>query len=75
MEYISLSTLKKKITEGLVSSSKPSVIFKFDTLNFDNKYFEKRVVYDYAISNRRQSETEIQIVLYIAYELFNTYKY
>lgn len=42
MEYISLSTLKKKITEGLEEDTKPSVIFKFDTLNFDNKYFEKK---------------------------------
>lgn len=30
----------EKITEGLKET--PSNIFKFDTLNFDNKYFEKK---------------------------------
>lgn len=42
----------RKITEGLEEAI--SHIFKFDTLNFDNKYIlKKRAGYDLAKSNRR----------------------
>ena len=53
----------------------PSSIFKFDTLNFDNRYFEKReliMILQNLIEDK--SETEVRLVLNIANAIFNTYK-
>ncbi|MGE7998914.1 helix-turn-helix domain-containing protein [Lysinibacillus sp. NPDC093190] len=69
---ITIQTLEK-ITEGLEEA--PSSIFKFDTLNFDNKYFEKKelvMILQNLIENR--SESEVRLVLNIANEIFNTYE-
>ncbi|MFJ5788997.1 helix-turn-helix domain-containing protein [Lysinibacillus sp. NPDC093197] len=69
---ITIQTLEK-ITEGLEEA--PSSIFKFDTLNFDNRYFEKKeliMILQNLIEDK--SETEVRLVLNIANEIFNTYK-
>lgn len=69
---ITIQTLEK-ITEGLEEA--PSSIFKFDTLNFDNKYFEQKelvMILQNLIEDR--SEAEVRLVLNIANEIFNTYK-
>ncbi|WKT74956.1 helix-turn-helix domain-containing protein [Lysinibacillus fusiformis] len=69
---ITIQTLEK-ITEGLEEA--PSSIFKFDTLNFDNKYFEKKelvIILQNLVENR--SESEVRLVLNIANEIFNTYE-
>lgn len=69
---ITIQTLEK-ITEGLEET--PSSIFKFDTLNFDNKFFEKKeliMVLQDVIENR--SEAEVRLVLNIAKEIFKTYE-
>ncbi|EFI70691.1 MerR family transcriptional regulator [Lysinibacillus fusiformis ZC1] len=63
----------EKITEGLEVA--PSSIFKFETLNFDNKYFEKKeliMILQNLIENK--SEAEVLLVLNIANEIFNTYQ-
>ncbi|MEQ6353200.1 helix-turn-helix transcriptional regulator [Lysinibacillus sp. M3] len=68
---ITIQTLEK-ITEGLEEA--PSSIFKFDTLNFDNKYFEKKelnMILQNLIEDR--SETEVRLILNIATEIFNSY--
>ena len=69
---ITIQTLEK-ITEGLEEA--PSSIFKFDTLNYDNKYFEKKeliMILQNLIEDK--SETEVRLVLNIANEIFNTYR-
>ncbi len=69
---ITIQTLEK-ITEGLEET--PSSIFKFDTLNFDNKYFEKKeliMILQNLIEDK--SGNEVRLVLNIANEIFNTYK-
>jgi len=69
---ITIQTLEK-ITEGLEEA--PSSIFKFDTLNFDNKYFEKKelgMILQNLIEDR--SEAEVRLVLNIANQIFNTYE-
>ncbi|MEY9978443.1 helix-turn-helix domain-containing protein [Lysinibacillus sp. RC79] len=69
---ITIQTLEK-ITEGLEEA--PSSIFKFDTLSFDNKYFEKKeliMILQNLIEDR--SEAEVRLVLNIANEIFNTYE-
>ncbi|UED82490.1 helix-turn-helix transcriptional regulator [Lysinibacillus sp. CD3-6] len=69
---ITIQTLEK-ITEGLEEA--PSSIFKFDTLNFDNKYFEKKelvIILQNLIEDR--NESEIRLILNIANEVFNTYE-
>ncbi|WP_333719967.1 hypothetical protein [Enterococcus faecalis] len=47
---ITIQTLEK-ITGGL--DEVPSSIFKFDSLNFDKKYFERKVSNDLTKSNGR----------------------
>jgi len=47
---ITIQTLEK-ITGGL--DEVPSSIFKFDSLNFDKKYFERKVCNDLTKSNGR----------------------
>ncbi|OXS72226.1 transcriptional regulator [Lysinibacillus sp. KCTC 33748] len=69
---ITIQTLEK-ITEGLEEA--PSSIFKFDTLNFDNKYFEKKeliMILQDLIEGK--SETELRLILNIANEIFKTYE-
>ncbi len=69
---ITIQTLEK-ITEGLEET--PSSIFKFDTINFDNKYFEKKeliMILQNLIENR--SEVEVRLILNIANEIFNTFE-
>jgi len=69
---VTIQTLEK-ITEGLEEA--PSSIFKFDNLNFDNKYFEKKeliMILQNLIEDR--SEAEVRLVLNIANEIFNTYE-
>jgi len=69
---ITIQTLEK-ITEGLEEA--PSSIFKFETLNFNNEYFEKKeliMILQNLIEGR--SETEIRLILNIANEIFNTYE-
>lgn len=69
---ITIQTLEK-ITEGLEET--PSSIFKFDTINFDNKYFEKKeliMILQNLIEDR--SEVEIRLILNIANEIFNTFE-
>lgn len=69
---ITIQTLEK-ITEGLEET--PSTIFKFNTLDFNNKYFEKKeliVILRNLAENR--SEGEVRLVLNIANEIFNTYE-
>ncbi len=69
---ITIQTLEK-IIEGLEEA--PSSIFKFDTLNYDNKYFEKKeliMILQNLIEDK--SETEVRLVLNIANEIFNTYR-
>lgn len=63
----------EKITEGLEET--PSSIINFDTVNFDNKYFEKKeliMILQNLIENR--NEAEIRLILTIANEVFNTYE-
>lgn len=63
----------EKITEGLEVA--PSSIFKFESLNFDNKYFEKKeliMILQNLMEDR--SEAEVLLVLNIANEIFNTYQ-
>ncbi len=69
---ITIQTLEK-ITEGLEVA--PSSIFKFDTLHFDNKYFEKKELI-MILQNQIEDKTEdeVRLVLNIANEIFNTYK-
>lgn len=62
----------EKITEGLEES--PSRIFKFDTLNFDNEYLNKKeliLILQNLIEDR--NEAEIRLIINIANEVFNTY--
>ncbi|MDM5233712.1 helix-turn-helix domain-containing protein [Lysinibacillus pakistanensis] len=69
---ITIQTLEK-ITEGLEET--PSSIFKFDTINFDNKYFEKKeliMILQNLIKDR--SEVEVRLILNIANEIFNTFE-
>ncbi|MBI6865909.1 helix-turn-helix domain-containing protein [Lysinibacillus fusiformis] len=69
---ITIQTLEK-ITVGLEEA--PRIIFNFDTLNFDNKYFEKKeliMILQNLIADR--SEAEIRLVLNIANEIFNAYE-
>lgn len=69
---ITIQTLEK-ITDGLEEA--PGSIFKFDALNFDNKYFERKeliMILQNLIEDR--SEGEIRLVLNIANEIFNTYE-
>ncbi|MGF0470169.1 helix-turn-helix domain-containing protein [Lysinibacillus fusiformis] len=69
---ITIQTLEK-IIEGLEET--PSIIFKFDSLNFDNKYFEKKeliMILQNLIEDK--SETEVRLLLKIANEIFNTYE-
>jgi len=69
---ITIQTLEK-ITEGLEET--PSSIFKFDTINFDNKYFEKKeliMILQNLIEDR--SEVEVRLILNIANEIFNTFE-
>jgi len=69
---ITIQTLEK-ITEGLEEA--PSNMFKFDTLNFDNKYFEKKeliMILQNLLEDR--SEAQVRLVLNIANEIFNTYE-
>lgn len=69
---ITIQTLEK-ITNGLEET--PRSIFNFDTLNFDNKYFEKKeliMILQNLVEDK--SETEVKLVLNIANEIFNTYK-
>lgn len=69
---ITIQTLEK-ITVGLEEA--PRSIFNFDTLNFDNKYFEKKeliMILQNLIEDR--SEAEIRLVLNIANEIFNAYE-
>lgn len=69
---ITIQTLEK-ITKGLEEA--PSSIFKFDTLNLNNEYFEKKELIN-ILQNliEDKSETEVRLVLNIAKEIFNTYK-
>jgi len=63
----------EKITEVLEET--PSSIFKFDTINFDNKYFEKKeliMILQNLIEVR--SEVEVRLILNIANEIFNTFE-
>jgi len=69
---ITIQTLEK-ITEGLEEA--PSSIFKFDTLNYNNKFYEKKeliMILQNLIEDK--SEEEVRLVLNIANEIFNTYK-
>ncbi|KAB0443981.1 helix-turn-helix domain-containing protein [Lysinibacillus fusiformis] len=69
---ITIQTLEK-IIEGL--EEVPSNIFKFDTINFDNKYFEKKeliMILQNLLEDR--SEAQVRLVLSIANEIFNTYE-
>ena len=69
---ITIQTLEK-ITKGLEET--PISIFKFDTLSFDNKYFEKKeliMILQNLLLDK--SETEVRLVLNIANEIFNTYQ-
>ena len=69
---ITIQTLEKN-TEGLEEAL--SSIFKFDTLNFDNKYFEKKelvLILQNLIEDR--NESEIRLILNIANEVINTYE-
>jgi len=69
---ITIQTLEK-ITEGLDVA--PSSIFKFDTLNYNNKFYEKKeliIILQNLIEDK--SEAEVRLVLNIANEIFNTYK-
>ncbi|WDU77711.1 helix-turn-helix domain-containing protein [Lysinibacillus sp. G01H] len=68
---ITIQTLEK-ITEGLKET--PSSIFKFDSINFDNKYFEKKeliMILQNLIEDK--SEAEVRLILNIANEVFSTY--
>lgn len=69
---ITIQTLEK-IIEGLEET--PSSIINFDTLNFNNKYFEKKelvMILQNLIEDR--NETEFRLILTIANEVFNTYE-
>lgn len=69
---ITIQTLEK-IIEGLEET--PSKIFNFDTLNFNNKYFEKKELNMILLNLiEDKNEAEIRLILTIANEVFNTYE-
>lgn len=63
----------EKIIEGLEET--PSSIVNFDTLNFNNKYFEKKeliMILQNLVEDR--NEAEVRLIINIANEVFNTYE-
>lgn len=69
---ITIQTLEK-IIEGLEEA--PSNIFKFDKLNFNNKYFEKKDLITILLNLiEDRSEDEVRLILNIANQIFDTYE-
>lgn len=63
----------EKIIEGLEET--PSSIVNFDTLNFNNKYFEKKeliMILQNLLEDR--NEAEVRLIINIANEVFKTYE-
>ncbi|WP_337982332.1 helix-turn-helix domain-containing protein [Lysinibacillus sp. C5.1] len=69
---ITIQTLEK-IIEGLEET--PSSIFKFDTLNINNKYFEKKeLIMILQNLTEGRNEAEVRLILNLATEIFRTYE-
>lgn len=69
---ITLQTLEK-IIGGL--DEVPANIFKFNGLNIDQQYFEKKELIMMLLNLiDSKSEAEIRLIIKVATEIFNTYK-